>query len=206
MTTPSETAPAKVDGRRLRSDRSRQSMIDAYMALLREKLRMPTAEEIAGRAGCSTRLVFARFGDITELGLAAADQAFEHARIAGVPRNVDADRATRIASHVEIRALICETWLPLWRSAVTHQERSSRLRSRIVMAHDIVFKRLELMYAPELGTLPELERRRLLIALEAIIDFQSWGRMREDQGLSVEQARAVWMQVIDRILPATPTA
>ena len=181
-------------------------MIDAYMGLLRERARMPSADDIAGRAGCSTRLVFAHFGDILGLGLAAADQAFEHARVAGVARNVDADRATRIATHVEIRALICETWLPLWRTAATVQGKSSRLRSRLAMAHDIVFKRLELMYAPELGVLSELERRRLLIALEAIIDFQSWGRMREDEGLSIEQARMVWIQVIDRMLPPTPSA
>jgi hypothetical protein len=44
----------------------------------------------------------------------------------------------------------------------------------------------------------------MLIALEAITDFESWGRMREDNGLDVEQACAVWIKAIDRLLPPTP--
>jgi hypothetical protein len=49
-----------------------------------------------------------------------------------------------------------------------------------------------------------VERRRTLIALEAITDFESWGRMRETFGLSVEEAGAVWIRAIDGLLPPTP--
>ncbi|MFI5000840.1 MAG: hypothetical protein ACHQK9_13255 [Reyranellales bacterium] len=198
--------PVRVDRRRQRSDRTRLAMIEAYLALLPDKKRMPTAEEIARYVGCSTRLVFARFGDMMELGLAAADHAHEVATAAGMPRHVDGNRAARIASHVETRALTCEGWLPLWRVAVNVQERSAGVKSRIARARDIVIKRLELMYAPELSTLPERQRRQLVIALEAIVDFESWGRMRDEQGLSVDEARTVWEQAIERMLPPTPPA
>jgi len=46
----------------------------------------------------------------------------------------------------------------------------------------------------------------LLIALEALIDFESWGRMREDHGLSFDEACSVWIRMIDRMLPPTPVA
>jgi hypothetical protein len=60
------------------------------------------------------------------------------------------------------------------------------------------------MYRPELSTLPEKERRDLLIALETLTDHESWARMREMFGLSFEESCAVWMTAIDRLLPPTP--
>ena len=71
---------------------------------------------------------------------------------------------------------------------------------------DAVVGRLQLMYRPELSTLPETERKAVLFALEAVTDFESWGRLRERYGLSIEAARDVWIAAIDRILPPTPTA
>lgn len=59
-------------------------------------------------------------------------------------------------------------------------------------------------YHAELDPLPEAERKALLIALEQLTDFKSWGRMRERHGLSIEEARRVWIVAIDRILPPTP--
>ena len=46
-----ESKNAVVDGRRLRSERTRQYLIEAYMALLRQSPRPPTASQIADRAG-----------------------------------------------------------------------------------------------------------------------------------------------------------
>jgi hypothetical protein len=62
------------------------------------------------------------------------------------------------------------------------------------------------MYEPELSSVPEAERRRLLIILEALTDVESWARMRDHFGLSAEEACATWRQAIDRLLPPTPAA
>jgi hypothetical protein len=43
-----------------------------------------------------------------------------------------------------------------------------------------------------------------VLALEALTAFESWARMRELYGLSVEQASVIWVRSIDRLLPATP--
>jgi AraC-like DNA-binding protein len=59
------------DGRLQRSERTRQALIEAYLDLLRENPRIPTAGEIAKRAGCSIRSVFERFSDLLTLSLAA---------------------------------------------------------------------------------------------------------------------------------------
>jgi AcrR family transcriptional regulator len=197
---------AVVDGRRQRSVRTRQYIIEAYMALLRQNPRPPTASQIAERAGYSVRSLFERFPDLLSLSLAAADFAFTQANAQAAIRNVSADRATRIRTQVETRAQTCEDWLPLWRALVLNQHVSEDLQQRIRRVREAILARIVLMYRPELDSLGPVERRRTVIALEALTDFESWARMRELTGLSVEDACTVWIRAIDRLLPPTPVS
>ena len=194
------------DGRRLRSERTKQSIMEAYIELLREKPEIPTAAQIAARAGISTRSIFERFVDLQGLSLATVDYAFTTGEAQAIARNVDGDRPTRLRSHVETRADTCERWLPVWRVVVANQFKLQELRDRVSFIRQAIVKRMELMYRPELAVLPAEERRDLLIALESLIDFESWGRMRDGHGLSFDEACSVWMRVIDRMLPPTPPA
>ena len=57
---------SSLDGRRLRSERTKQSIMDAYIELLRQKPEIPTAAQIAARAGISTRSIFERFADLMD--------------------------------------------------------------------------------------------------------------------------------------------
>ena len=197
--------PVRIDGRRQRSERTRQTIIEAYLALLRDNPQIPTAAQIAERAGCSVRSVFERFPDLLALRVAATDYAFAAGNAQAAPRDVDGDRATRLRSQIETRASTCERWLPLWRALNANQGDSVELKMRIRLAREMIMRRLELMYEPELSSLSELDRKRTLIALEALTDFESWGRMRDLYGLSIEQACTLWIGVIDRLLPPTPT-
>ena len=201
----STSAPV-VDGRRLRSERTRQLIIEAYLALLRDNAQVPTSAQIAERAGYSVRSVFERFPDLLALRIAATDYAFAQGTANAQLRDLDGDRATRIRSQVETRARTCETWLPMWRALNANQGDSEELKSRVRLARELIFRRLELMYQPELSTLAEPMRRYTLIALEALTDFESWARMRENYSLSIDEGREVWMRMIDRLLPETPKA
>jgi len=200
----STTVAEKVDGRRLRSERTRLAIIEAYLDLLRENPRIPPATAIAERSGFSVRSIFERFPDLLALRVAAADHAFAVGNAAAAPRHIDGDRATRIHSQVETRSQTCERWLPLWRAVNANQGDSAELKVRIALTRRAIMARLELMYAPELSTLPADRRRRLVVALETLTEFESWGRMREFYGLSVEEACAVWRGAIDHLLPPTP--
>jgi hypothetical protein len=88
----------------------------------------------------------------------------------------------------------------------TNLSESSELRERIKLVRQLIAMRLEFMFKPELSTLSEGERRRTLLAMEAITDYESWGRMRELYGLSFEEACAVWVRAIDGLLPPTPAS
>ena len=192
-------SPPKVYGRRQRSERTRQALIEAFMTVLRRTPAMPKVSQIAAEAGCSMRSVFERFTDLEGLALAAADYAIVQAQAEAVARNVDADRTTRIHSHVETRAHVCEKWLPLWR-VLALQDRPD-LRERAEIIRSLILERLKLMYGPELAVLAEPERDQLLMALAALISFESWNQLRHCYGLSIEGAQAVWHSAIDRLLP-----
>ena len=120
-----------------------------------------------------------------------------------VARNVDGDRQTRLRSRLR-RATGLRAVAALWRALLRHQHDSEELPFASSAWRDAIVGRLELMYRPELSTLPDAQRKPVLIALEALTDFESWGRLRERHGLSIEAACEAWIAAIDRILPATP--
>lgn len=203
---PSEV-PARagaVDGRRLRSARTRQLIIEAYLALLRENPRIPTAASIAHRAGYSVRSVFERFPDLHALRVAATDEALLKASAQVAGQATAGSRSDRLRTHVEARGRICEEWLPLWRALNANQGDSAELKTRIRLIREMVIRRIEEIYAHELSSLDERERRQTVLAIEALIDFESWARMRELFGLSFEDACGVWKRAVDRLLPTTP--
>lgn len=208
MSVPTASRPDRIDGRRLRSERTKQLIIEAYLSLLRENpvVPMPTAAQIAERAGYSVRSIFERFPDLNKLRLAAADYSLAQAAALAPARNVDGDRQTRIKSQVETRAGTCERGVALWRVLVFSIAEDEELKSRLRLSRDRTIERMEVMYRPELSTLSERERKYMLIALEAITDMESWARMRELHGLSFAEACSVWIEAIDRMLPPTPRA
>lgn len=205
--SPSSTAGfRRIDGRRLRSERTRLSIIDAFILLLRENpSHTPTAVQIAERAGYSVRSIFQRFPDLSALRVAVIDFAIERVLRQLPVRDADADRATRIRDQVQTRAQICEEWLPLYRALVMDRSDSAEIDLRVRRAREATWKRLELMYWPELSDLSSVDRRQMLIPIEALTGYESWARMRGEHGLSIAAACEVWIRAIDRLLPPTPS-
>jgi AcrR family transcriptional regulator len=195
---------AKTDGRRLRSARTRQLVSEAYLGLLWANPKIPTAAQIAERAGYSVRSIFERFPDLHALRVAATDYAIAQANDQPLTAGSDGDRQARLKAHVERRAYVCQKWLPLWRAFRANQGYSVELAERARFVRGAIVRRIELMYAPELSTLADQQRRQIVIAIEALIDFESWARMREFFGLSPEEGCAVWIRTIDPLLPPTP--
>jgi AcrR family transcriptional regulator len=209
LSATSPSTPTRIDGRRLRSERTKQLIIEAFLALLRDNPEMPTAVQIAERAGYSVRSIFERFPDLNALRVAATDYSLVQALALAPPRHADsADRSTRVRSQVETRAHTCERGVALWRVLLrfADQDETGQLKARVARGRDTTVKRMELMYKPELAGMADEDRRQLLIALEALTDMESWARMRELHGLSFEEACDVWVHAIERLLPATPVA
>ncbi len=202
--TATVSEPIRFDGRRLRSERTRHLIIEAYLMLLQEHRRMPTAAEIAAKAGYSVRSIFERFTDLDALSLATADYAIALGQAEAEPRDTGGDRAARIRSHVHTRAQACEKWLPLWRilTAKPVEERLPDLKARVLAVRRANVERLELMYRPELSVLDPAARETFVLALATLTSFESWGSLRDDFGLPWDSALDVWASAIDRMLPS----
>src|SRR6266478_1745574 len=96
LSATSPSTPSRIDGRRLRSERTKQLIIEAFLALLRERPEMPTAVQIAERAGYSVRSIFERFPDLNALRVAATDYSLAQALALAPPRHADGNRETRL--------------------------------------------------------------------------------------------------------------
>ena len=123
--------PSHADGRSARSQRTRESVVDALLALLRRGNLRPTAKEIADEAGTSLRSVYVHFDDLEDLFCAASErQNFTIGRFL-VPVPSDGPFEDRLASFVAQRSEIWEATAPV-RAAAALQEPFSPVLASIL--------------------------------------------------------------------------
>lgn len=191
-----------LDGRHLRSERTRQTMIEAYLKLVRQNGRVPTGAEVARQAGYALRSVFERFTSMDELNLAALDHAMAQSRGDMVVTEVEADRPARLRQHVDARARVCEEWLPLWRVSTILMRGAHRplLASRLEKAHQEDAVWLDQFYRAELQPMPADRRARACAILATLTSFESWDLLRHAVGLSLQESKQAWCETIDRLL------
>ena len=92
---------------------------------------MPTASQVAERAGYSVRSVFERFPDLHALRLAAFDFALARATANSLTTGLHGDRKSRLQAHVDRRARMCTEWLPLWRAVNANKGDSQEIEGRL---------------------------------------------------------------------------
>ena len=179
----SSTAPVTIkpvpDGRRLRSERSRQAILDAILELIEEGNLGPTAQQVSERAGVGIRSVFRHFSDMESL-YATLDAQLHEAREAGsVGGNREGTLEQRILRAVEhhidcyvtFQNPMLFTKAQLWRYEV--------LRNNYARVQRNLRKDLD-GWLPELKSIPKSRRE----AIDAITSFEMWHRLRFNQGLS----------------------
>ncbi len=179
----SESAkPEVVDGRRARSERSKQALIDASLALVQEGNLIPTAQQISDRAGVGIRSFFRHFEDMEALFATMERQTRESSVALFLGGDREGTLEERILHAIERygiayekeRNLILSTSALLWRSAIL---RKNYARNQRALRRDLDD------WLPELKQLTGSER----VVVDAIASFEMWHRLRYHQGLS-EQA------------------
>jgi AcrR family transcriptional regulator len=167
------------DGRRQRSERSQTAIIEAALSLMDEGTLVPTAQQIADRAGVGIRSFFRHFADMDSLFLAADDMLLSSYEALFKVDDRTGTLAARVARSIdlygngfaELRPIILCTQAQLWRSP--------KLKENYAWHQKRLRKELEL-WLPEVAALPK-DRRE---ALHAVASFDMWHRLREHQGLS----------------------
>lgn len=198
MTAPSKpplAADRVVDGRRLRSEASRLRIVEAMIALVSEGLAMPPAEAVAARAGVGLRTVFRLFEDMD--GLYRGIQAVVTERLGGLLEGPieAADWRQAVDILIDRRAEAFEMILPLQIAADSPRTRSAALREG----------RLRLVQAQRdtlLAVLPASvqEDAELIETLDLAVSFEAWRRLRTDQHLDSDIARAVMHRLARALL------
>ena len=125
------------------------------------------------------------------------------------PRDVDGDRETRLRSQVETRAHTCERGVALWRVLLqfADQDATGQLKLRVRVARETTVEpHRDDVPARAFDACRKTSAAQLLIALEALTDMESWARMREQHGLSFDEACEVWIHAIDRLAAADAVA
>lgn len=177
---------AIIDGRRQRSARSREALIKASLELIDQGLLVPTAKQIADKAGVGIRSFFRHFDDMEAL-FAAADAHARDNMMNLFPRgHGHGDVAERISAFLDnqaeayerLRNIILSTQAQLWRSPTLRQSYArdqAKLRDIIVS------------WFPELaGQAPAL-----IEGLDALASFDMWHRLRHHQKLGVRESKDI---------------
>jgi AcrR family transcriptional regulator len=172
-----------VDGRVLRSERSRQSIVDALVELVGEGVLTPTGAQIAERADVGIRTVFRHFDDMDTLfvEVTARLEAESLPALESVPSGGTV--AERVSEVVRIRCQVFERTSPYWRSTAVNQFRSAYLSEEYASIAPRLRSNLR-TWLPELSDAPV----DVTDALELITSPEAWHRLRQEQKLGVKRA------------------
>lgn len=196
LLTPSEPAE-ETDGRIKRSKDSQQRIVAALLELVAEGHMTPSAEQVADRAGIGLRSVFRHFKDMDTLYREMSDALA--ATIEGVVRRPfkASDWQGKVLELVDRRAAVFETLAPYMRAAQAHRQRSAFLKR----GHERFVKALREIL---IGLLPaKIARQSQLVeAMDMLLSFEAWQRLREDQNLDIARARRVLKETITSLLRA----
>jgi len=189
-TPPAEAAPAagpaETDGRRRRSQDSRARIVQAMLELVHGGEVAPSAEQVAARADVGLRTVFRHFRDVDSLyrEMAGVIEGELHA-IIDEPLKA-ADWRAQVLELVHRRAAVYEKIAPFKRASDVHRHRSPFLEADHARLVDTSREILKRVLPREIA-----QDRARFEALDLLLSFEAWNRLRRDQGLSARRAAEV---------------
>lgn len=193
--TAAKKVPIEPDGRRRRSQDSRARIVAAMLALVREGVLAPGAEQVAERAEVGLRTVFRHFNDMDSLYREMAIVIATEMRKVALRPFKGRTWQERILELVERRTPAFEQIAPFRRAADIHRHASEFLSER----GDIMTRESRDILKRELP--PEWAADPLKFeTLDMLLSFEAWSRLRRDQGLSPRKAREVLEAAVRRVL------
>jgi TetR/AcrR family transcriptional regulator, regulator of autoinduction and epiphytic fitness len=188
---------ARADGRRLRREQNRASVIDALLALFRDGVYQPSTDEIAAKAGLSARSLFRYFDDVNDLHRAAADRAVQTALpLVGLGTDPDQPTADKIRAVVGSRVRLFEETGPAARALRAASTRRDMLRGILDRNRSYLRRQISDVFAPELAQVGSAVQP----ALYVLCSFESYELLRHAHGLSREEAEAALIAGIGVLL------
>ncbi|HEY9555662.1 MAG TPA: TetR/AcrR family transcriptional regulator [Acidimicrobiales bacterium] len=199
---PPTSAPpaAPVDGRTLRSMRTREAIVDATISLIDEGDLRPTAPRVAERAGVSVRSVFQHFDDLESLHAAVAERLVERVAVLVVPIDPAGPLDDRLTRFVHQRVLLLEAVSPIRRAAGVHGPFSTEITARLRDGQEFLRSELERTFEPELDACESADRTEVLDALDAALSWSTWEGLRAGRGRDEAAAERVLRRLASAVL------
>lgn len=193
-----EKVKKETDGRRVRGAENRRKIVEAMLALIGEGIVAPSAEMVAMRAEVGLRTVFRHFDDMDSLYRELSTRmTAELVPIATTPLAAGNVRE-QLDELVVRRAHVFERMLPYKKANDVHRHQSPYLQQE----HDDIAAFMRGVLVGVLG--PKLVRDKpRLEALDMILSFDAWRRLREDQKLNIAQARKMLAYMVDAVFEAS---
>ena len=194
----SETAASafsgSTDGRSLRRERNRDSVIEALLALVREGNMDPGGAEIAERAGVSHRSVFRYFDDLGDLIRTAIDTELSRGCMLGdiddlgegtFQHRLDALVDTRIRMFEFTHGIVCLARV----RAFAIPEIDEQFIEAAATAREQLVKQL----GPELQRVPAAERDSVIDAAQCLVSWDSYDWHKRILGHDDDAIRRAWV-------------
>lgn len=190
------------DGRAARALRTRDAVLDALEAFVREGRADPGARHVAERAGVSTRSIFAHFASMDDLHGALASRI--RTRVIGLLRPIDpgGPLEVRVADLCEQRGRVAEEIGAFRRAAAARAESSPALAAARREGERASIEQIERVFATELAPLPAADRAARVAVVDAIVSGDAWDRLRTAHSLSEDGAAAATSAAVIAVLRA----
>ncbi len=193
--------PTAIDGRTLRSLKTREAIVDATIGLLEDGDLRPTAPRVAERAAVSVRSVFQHFDDLETLHASVAERLVDRVARLLVPVSPDLPLDDRLDRFVHQRALLLEAVTPIRRAADVHGPFSSEITARLRAGQAFLRDEVVRTFAPELDVAGE-DFDELLDALDAVLSWSTWEGLRAGLGRDRATAERVLRRLAAAVLAA----
>ncbi len=187
----------QTDGRRQRSEASRERIVRAMLELVGAGQVTPSAEAVAAHAGVGLRTVFRHFDNMESLY-----QQIDAVMTAEIRPMVErpfsaGEWKAQLGELIDRRIGIFERIMPFKIAADVHRHHSPFLAGQVAgMTRE---------QRAELGRLVPKDKRDDALffeSLDLVLSFETWRRLRKNQKLSLPRARQVLERLVGALLKA----
>lgn len=179
------TGTVTADGRNLRRERNRETIVAALLHLYDEGQIDVSASEIADRAGLSERSLFRYFDDVDDLYRAACDVQFDRiSLVADIGELGHGSLAAKVERFVNQRVLLFKTVGNIGRVARAHSHRVAPIQRQLSKGRKILRNQMLRHFGDELRQMERPDRLAAIASIDVLCSFEAYELMRHDQGLS----------------------
>jgi len=179
------------DGRRQRAQVTRSNIVTACIALQNEGSARPSAQQIAERAGVSIRTFFLHFPEKGQLTQAVLDALTPPELVEPPPSKADLQRGVeaRIEQFIDLRVQRLERLTPGRRASNAMIDTSPLLQKHRLRVRKAFRDLVGLWFAAEFDPLPAESRRKWLVAIATLVDWEMWQSLRTFPSRSIPEAK-----------------